>query len=166
MLTAAVVRKLSAGMTRVVRVTGGIAPSPYAGVGLNVIRAIASYAGKPIEIGPGLRRGTLTDVRRYTVAAPGRLPLLPLRFSLVDVPDIKVLPELWPELQSVWMGAAPVPAILHRAFNACAWVVRLQLLPSLSFMAPLMFRTINVLVWGEHRGGMFVEVEGEGPSGE
>src|SRR4029077_15669584 len=31
-------------------------------------------------------------------------------------------------------------------------------LPSLSFLAPLMYRTINVLSWGEHRGGMFVAV--------
>ena len=41
-LTAAVVRALARGMTRVDSVTGGIAPSPYANVGLNVIRAIAS----------------------------------------------------------------------------------------------------------------------------
>ena len=56
-LTAAVVRKLSQGMTRLEAVTGGIAPSPYAGVGLNVIRAIASYAGKPVRgRGHGVRR--------------------------------------------------------------------------------------------------------------
>ena len=70
-LTAAVVRHLSAGMTRVDTVTGGIAPSPYAGVGLNVIRAIASYAGKPIETGPGGRRYAMIDARRYTIAPPG-----------------------------------------------------------------------------------------------
>src|SRR5687768_17052538 len=49
-LTAAVVRKLSHDMTCIKRIAGGIAPSPYAGVGLNVIRAIASYAGKPIPL--------------------------------------------------------------------------------------------------------------------
>jgi hypothetical protein len=165
-LTAAVVRKLSAGMARVEHVTGGIAPSPYAGVGLNVIRAIASYAGKPIEIGPGVTRHALIDARRTTIAAPGRLPLYPIRFTLVDVPDIKVLPELWPGLRTVWMGDGPVPGILHRALSACAWLVRLRLLPSLSFLAPLMFRAINVLSFGEHRGGMFVAVEGAGAGGE
>ena len=41
-LTAAVVRKLSYDMTCVNTIRGGIAPSPYAGVGLNVIRAITS----------------------------------------------------------------------------------------------------------------------------
>ena len=52
------------------------------------------------------------DTRRYTIAPPGRLPLQPIRFSLVDVPDLQVLPELWPGLRSVWMGAGPVPEIL------------------------------------------------------
>ena len=103
---------------------------------------------------------------RYTIAPPGRLPLYPIRFSLVDVPDLQVLPELWPGLRSVWMGAGPVPEIWHRALNALAWLVRLRLLPSLSPFAALMYRTINVLSWGEHRGGMFVAVGGTGPDGE
>ena len=50
--------------------------------------------------------------------------------------------------------------------NALAWLVRLRLLPSLSPFAALMYRTINVLSWGEHRGGMFVAVEGTGSDGE
>ncbi len=49
-LTAAVVRRLARGMTRVGSISGGIAPSPYAGVGLNVIRAIAGYSGKPVTL--------------------------------------------------------------------------------------------------------------------
>ncbi len=49
-LTAAVVRRLAQDMTRVDTITGGIAPSPYANVGMNVIRAITSYAGKPVEV--------------------------------------------------------------------------------------------------------------------
>lgn len=40
-LTAAVLRKLSDGMA-VLHVKGGIAPSPYAGIGLNVMRAVLS----------------------------------------------------------------------------------------------------------------------------
>jgi hypothetical protein len=94
------------------------------------------------------------------------MPLHPVRFSLVDVPDLELLPELWPGLRSVWMGAGPVPLIWHRALNGLAWLVRLKLLPSLSPFAPLMYRTINILSWGEHRGGMFVAVEGEGATGQ
>jgi len=72
----------------------------------------------------------------------------------------------WPNLKSVWMGAGPVPEILHRALNALAWLVRLRLLPSLYPFAPLMFQAINILSWGEHRGGMFVEIEGVDARGE
>ena len=162
-LTAAVVRRLSADLASVETITGGIAPSPYANVGINVIRAIASYAGKPIAVLRDGRRGTayaLIDTVNYTVAPPGRLPLHRTRFSLVDVPDLKVLPDLWPGVRSVWMGAGPVPEIWHRALNALAWLVRLRILPSLSPFAGLMYRTMNAFSWGEHRGGMFVAVQG------
>src|SRR5215813_304551 len=167
-LTAAVVRRLADGMTRLDSVTGGIAPSPYAGVGLNVIRAIASYAGQPIRLVRGGRAAVgrgLIETRRYTIAPPGDLPLWPVRFSLVDVPDLAALPALWPELKSVWMGAGPVPEILHRALNVVAWAVPLRLLRSLAPFAPLMHATVNVLRWGEHRGGMFVAVTGAGRDG-
>ena len=164
-LTAAAVRRLSIGMARIDAVTGGIAPSPYAGVGLNVIRAIASYAGKLFELRDGRHYG-LVETRRFTIAPPGRLPLRSTRFSLVDVPDLKVLPGLWPSLKSVWMGAGPVPEILHRALNGLAWLVRFKILPSLSPFATLMYHVVNVLTWGEHRGGMFVEVEGTDMNGE
>ena len=81
------------------------------------------------------------DITRPT--GPCRIPLPPIRFSLVDVPDLQVLPELWPSLRSVWMGAGPVPAIWHRALNALAWAVRVKLLPSLSPFAGLMHATMN-----------------------
>jgi hypothetical protein len=166
-LTAAVVRRLARGMSpelaRLDSVTGGIAPSPYAGVGLNVIRAIASYAGKPVRLvrdgRPAVGRG-LIETRRFTIAPPGCLPLRPTLFSLVDVPDLQALPKLWPELKSVWIGAGPVPEILHRALILFARAVPLGLLRSLGAFAPLMHAAINVLRWGEHRGGMFVAVEG------
>ncbi|HEX3163782.1 MAG TPA: DUF4166 domain-containing protein [Pseudolabrys sp.] len=167
-LTAAVARSLSTGMARIDSITGGIAPSPYAGVGLNVIRAIASYGGKPVQLrrdGGTADAPALIDSRRYTIAPPGQLPLRRLRFSLVDVPDLTLLPDLWPEVKSVWIGVAPVPAILHRALSAFAALVRWKLLPSLSPFAPLMHRTINILRWGEHRGGMFVDVEGRDGNG-
>jgi len=168
-LTAAVVRKLSYDMTCVNTIKGGIAPSPYAGVGLNVIRAITSYAGKPISL---TRNGTpatgygLTETMRYTIGPPGYLPLHNTLFSLVDVPDLKVLPEHWPELDSIWLGAGPVPEVLHRMLIGLSWLVRLRILPSLLPFASLFHFVINILRWGEHRGGMFVSVEGTDQGGK
>lgn len=167
-LTAAVVRRLSAGMARVDTIRGGIAPSPFAGVGENVIRAIASYAGRPVRL---LRDGNpakgypLTEQMRTTIAPPGRVPLRNTLFSLVDVPDLRALQTLWPEAKTIWMGAGPVPELLHRALIGLAWLVRAGLVRSLSPLAPLMHWATNRLSWGEHRGGMFVAAEGADAQG-
>jgi hypothetical protein len=147
-------------MARVASIQGGIAPSPYAGVGANVIRAIASYAGKPISRGATTIGYPFTESRRFTIAPPGKLPLSNTLFSLVDVPDLRALPELWPQTDEIWMGAGPVPEVLHRALVVCAWLVRWHLLPSLSPFAGVMSAAVNRLRWGEHRGGMFVQVRG------
>jgi Domain of unknown function (DUF4166)/Saccharopine dehydrogenase NADP binding domain len=167
-LTAAVARQLSVDMVKVHAIRGGIAPSPYAGVGANVIRAIASYAGQPVALrreGRIVTAHPFTESLRYTIAPPGKTPLRPLRLSLVDVPDLKVLAELWPEARTIWMGAGPVPASLHWALTALAWLVRLRCIKSLLPFAPIMTLATNRLRWGEHRGGMFVEVTGEGATG-
>jgi predicted DCC family thiol-disulfide oxidoreductase YuxK len=167
-LTAAVVRNLSASLARVETITGGIAPSPFAGVGQNVLRAIASYAGKPITLTRDGHLSTayaLTESLRYTICPPGRLPLRPIRFSLVDVPDLRVIPRLYPEMRSIWMGAGPVPEILHRLLNGLSWLVRLGILPSLGFLSGLFYEVMSRVRWGEHRGGMFVEVTGADADG-
>ncbi|MBW8727075.1 MAG: saccharopine dehydrogenase NADP-binding domain-containing protein, partial [Inquilinus limosus] len=125
-LTAAVVRHLARGLAHVDSIEGGIAPSPYAGVGLNVIRAIASYAGREVRLtrdGAPASGRALVETRRWTIAPPGRLPLRSTRFSLVDVPDLRLLPALWPGLSEIWIGAGPVPPVLHRGLNALARLV-------------------------------------------
>jgi hypothetical protein len=168
-LTTAALRRLAQGMTRIDAIRGGIAPSPNAEVGENVIRAIASYAGKPV---PLVRDGALatchsfTEHRPYTIAPPGQVPLDRRLFSLVDVPDLTMLAKLWPEVRDVWMGAAIAPEIRHRAFIALAWLVRRGLISSLMPMAPLLASAMRVLRWGEHRGGVFVEIEGADSAGE
>src|SRR5262249_7759009 len=143
-LTAAVVRRLSVGMTSIESIAGGIAPSPYADIGLNVIRAIASYAGRPVALLGDGRKTTahaIIDSRCFTIAPPGRLPLYARRFPLVEVPDLELLPELWPSLRAVWMGVGTVPEIWLRGLNALAWLVRLRLLPSLTPFTTLIHKT-------------------------
>lgn len=167
-LTAAVVRRLAAPLARVDEISGGISPSPFAGVGENVVRAIASYAGQPVAyLGRTAKiiGRPFTQQRRYTVAPPGRLPLRNTLFSLVDVPDLRALSKLWPQAKRVWIGAGPVPEILHRALIFCAWLVSFGIVRTLSPLAPLMHWATNKVRWGEHRGGMFVEVKGADAAG-
>ncbi len=155
-------------MSRIDTLTAGIAPSPFAGLGLSVIRTIASYAGKPVALrteGEERRAHALTETKRFTIAPPVRLPLGNRLFSLIDVPDYRSLPELRPELRTVWIGAGPLPEVLHRGFIGLAWLVRLGLLPSLAFLASLFHRVSSHWRWGEHRSGMFVWLTGSDAEG-
>ncbi len=166
-LTAAVVRELAKGIT-VKTITGGIAPSPFAGVGLNVMRAVVGYAGQPLTLTRGGKITTangLAESLRTTIAPPGALPLHNIHFSLVDVPDLQVIPPEYPNLNSIWMGAGPVPEILHRALNILAKLRAFKLLPNLAPAAPLFYKILNLMTFGEHRGGMFVRVTGDGANG-
>ena len=167
-LTAAVVRHLAWNIPRVRTIRAGIAPSPYAFFGLNVIRAISLYAGKPVEL---TREGRITtgtalvETRRYTIAPPGAVPLRDTHFSLAEVPDLRLIPPAWPGLEEIWIGVGPVPEGLHRALNALARLVQWRVLPSLRPFAGLFHAVINKVRWGEHRGGMFVEVRGADATG-
>ena len=148
--------------------TGGISPSPYAEVGLSLIKAISSYAGKPIGV---IRQGKpasapgLVDSLTHTIGFDGEEPLAPRRFSLVDVPDLILARRLFPGLRTLWFGAAPQPELGHRALSACAQLVRFRLLPSLVPLARIIEPVANHLRWGEARGGMFVRLTGQGPDG-
>ena len=157
-LTAAVLTEMGREM-EVKGVKAGIAPSPFAGVGRNVLRAVLGYAGKPVEILRGaarMRRRGLVSSWWATVAPPGHVPLRRLRFSLVDVPDLRALPRAFPTLRDLWMGAAPQPSFWHWLLSGLA-ALRL---PALATLAPLAEFVLNRLTWGEHRGGMVIAAEG------
>ena len=168
-LTCAVARQLAIDMQNVTSVSGGIAPSPHAVVGRNVINAIASYAGQPIEViksGNPTTAFGLAESRYKTIKIDGLIPLPPTRFSLVDVPDLLAMQTLWPSVQSVWIGAGPRPEFLHRCLNLMAKLVSRNYLPKLGSLAPLMDSAVNLFRFGAHRGGMFISVSGESQNGE
>lgn len=161
-LTAAVLREAAKTM-QIAHVRGGIAPSPYAGVGENVMRAVLGYAGSKVALmqdGQTVTRVGIGDTLRYTIAPPGALPLRNTLFSLVEVPDLQAIPQAMPEIQSLWMGAGPVPEILHRLLIGLAKIRAFLHLPNFIPLAPLCYRVLNAMRFGEHRGGMFIEAKG------
>ena len=161
-LTAAVLTEMSKTLD-ITEVVGGIAPSPHAGVGLNVLRAVLGYGGEPVALIrgglPATGRG-LAETRVHTVAPPGALPLHSTLFSLVDVPDLRLIPALMPQIKTLWMGAGPLPEPLHRLLTTLARLRARRLLPNLAPLAPLAHAVLNALKYGEHRGGMFIEATG------
>jgi hypothetical protein len=167
-LSGAVVRRLAHGLSVVETVEGGIAPSPYAGIGRNVIEAILSYAGAPMLLirdgVPSAAHG-LTETRRMTICPPGSLPLGARSFALVDVPDLLTLPDVVPGLRASWFGAGTAPSIYLRLLVLLACMRRTGLMPPLGRLAGLFHRVANRLTWGERRGGMYVRITGRDEHG-
>ena len=167
-LSTAAVDALSVGMRRIDEVVAGLSPSPKAGLGGSVVRAIAAYAGRPIGI---LRAGTksrapgLLDLRELTIAPPGKMPLGRFRFGLIDAPDQFTLPRRFPDLANAWLGVATRPAMGGMVLRMAARFVRMGLLRSLSPLAPLMETFNRLASWGEARGGLVVAVSGLGGDG-
>lgn len=161
-LTAAVLHVMAKTMD-IVTVEGGIAPSPYAGIGLNVMRAVVGYAGAEVKLLRNGRQGYgvgLAESLRFTIAVPGHLPLRNIHFSLVDVPDLQVIPPEHRTMTDIWMGAGPVPELLHRVLNLLAKARKRFGLPSLVPLSRLFYAVLNRMRFGEHRGGMFVRARG------
>jgi hypothetical protein len=162
-LSAAAARHLANGLASVDSVESGIAPSPFAGIGRNVVEAITSYAGEPVRL---LREGQpstahgLTETRQMTICPPGSLPLTPRTFALVDVPDLTIIPEVLPDLRSTWFGAGTAPVIYLRLLVLLARLRRFRFAPKIGLLAGLFHRAANRFTWGERRGGMFVKVTG------
>lgn len=167
-LTGAIFRALGAGMCRIDTYAGGIAPSPHAEIGLNVYRAIASYAGRRITLrrdGGDGEAYALVDARNFTIAPPGYLPLHRRRFSLIEVPDLKLFQRIAPSLRDTWFGAGTMPELLHRMLNGAASLVSWRMLPSLSPFGKLFYRAARAFRIGEDRGGLFVCMQGKDESG-
>lgn len=167
-LSGAVARHLAAGLAAVETVESGIAPSPFAGIGRNVIEAITSYAGEPLDLMRDGQPSTgygLTETRRMTICPPGRLPLAPRTFALVDVPDLTMMADVLPGLRSTWFGAGTAPGIYLRLLVLLANLRRFRLMPAIGLFAGMFHNVANRLTWGERRGAMFVKVSGRDPEG-
>lgn len=167
-LSFAALDALKPGFARIDTIASGIAPSPKVRMGLNVIKAVSSYAGKPVALTRNGEQAVgygLMDGMRRTIAPPGGVPLKSRRFVLADAPDLALLPEALPGLQSTFTGGGTEPQILQRLLNLGGWLVRLRLLHSLSPFAALFHRASHWFASGEHRGGMFVAATGQSEDG-
>jgi len=162
-LTSCAVDRLASNLDSIVHIRAGIAPSPHNDMGRSVVDAISSYAGKPFSVlkdGKKAQAYGLNEGMTRRICAPGKLPLDPLLFSNVDVPDSRLFGEYYDGLQSVWNGAGPKPVTLHRCLMGLAKLVKWRALPSLLPLSPIFHFCMKHIAGGAHRGGMVVEVDG------
>lgn len=138
----------------------GIAPSPKADLGRNVVAAVANYAGQNIvsilQDGEVKQVAGLTNVHSETICVPGDRPLPRLPFAVADAADALVLADSFPALKNIWTGAGTRPVWLHRLLVWLAKGVKIGIAPKLSPFADFFHRMQGLFQMGEHRGGMFV----------
>ncbi|MBY3589249.1 DUF4166 domain-containing protein [Rhizobium bangladeshense] len=162
-LSFAALEAMAPHFSRIESVAAGIAPSAHVRIGLNVVRAIASYAGRPVAVlregQPAEGRG-LIDEMRVAIAPPGVAPLASRNFLLVDAPDLALLPGRFAGLQSTFTGVGTEPQALQRLLRFAARLVEIGLLPSLTPFARALQAASHRLALGAHRGGMFVRLGG------
>lgn len=159
-LSAIGLREIEAHIGPVTDVTIGVAPSPKAELGRNVVAAVARYAGQKrvpvLRQGQAIKVAGLTESRMETVCVPGDMPLPRLPFSVADSPDSQTLPLSFPALKNIWTGAGTQPIWLHRCLVGMSHLVRLKIFPPLTPFTGLFHRARGFFPFGAHRGGLFV----------
>lgn len=161
-LTTAVLSDMAKHM-KVHSVVGGIVPSPHTHFGLNNIRAIISYAGGPIKLqrdGEQQIAYGFTEHARFKIAPPGRAPLKDIHFSLMDVPDLQIIPKQIKSLQNIWMGVGPVSKFMHCLLKIMAHIRKKYSLRAFTSFSAVFQKILNIVNFGERRGGMFVKATG------
>jgi len=159
-LSHAVLDKLTAGWRGIDSVEIAISPgnrnSPR---GLSVIRAILSYAGKPVRVfANGAWREQLGWGRpvRHDMPGLGRRWL-----SLCETPDLDLVPARFAPREAAIFRAGLELSVMHLGLCAAGLLVRARLLPSLVPLArPLRWIAERLKGFGSDRGGMVVEATG------
>jgi hypothetical protein len=159
-LSHAVLDRLTAGWRRIDTVEIAISPgnrnSPR---GLSVIRAILSYAGKPVRVFEG---GGWTERPGWGRPVRRAMPGLGKRWlSLCETPDLDLVPERFAPRQTAVFRAGLELSAMHLGLYLASLLVRARLLPSLvPFARPLRWLAERLKGLGTDRGGMMVEVRG------
>ncbi len=164
-LSQAVLDELTRDWKRVDAVEIAILPGGQAVMGLSVVRAILSYAGRPVNVwrfgrwdgapGWGL-------MKRLAVAGLGK------RFaSLVETPDLDIVRMRFPTVRHAIFRAGVEPSFAHLGLWLLTLPVRAGAIRSLETAAELLHA---VSAWfrrfGSDRGAMVVEAAGVDQAGE
>lgn len=161
-LSNAALDAISEGWRRVEAVSVAIMPGNRAPRGLAVMRAILSYAGRPV---PVLREGEWQRQPGWgLVSRENFVNLGPRWLSLCETPDLDILPERFPQLRSAIFRAGLELPVLHLGLWLASQPVRWRLLPSLlPFARPFLALAGWFERFGGDRGGMVVEALGRDP---
>ena len=159
-LSAAVVVHLMKELESLDAVEIGISPGQKSARGLSTVRSVLSYCGKPI---PAVRNGRPTTVRgwgdlsrhQYPTPVGGRW------LSNVDLPDVALLPEQYPGIETVTVKAGLELSVLHLGLSMLSTLVARGAFASL-LPASAALKTVAdwLYPFGSSSGAMHVTAHG------
>ena len=158
-LSHAVLDRLTDGWRRIDTLRVAISPGNRAPRGLSVVRAILSWAGRPVRV---FRNGAWTTApgwggtRRIDIPGLGKRPV-----ALCETPDLDLLVARYqPRIAAEFLAGLEL-LLLHHGLALATWPVRKGWLRSLAPLArPLRLLAALLRPFGSDRGGMVVEAAG------
>jgi predicted dinucleotide-binding enzyme len=163
-LSGAVVRALAEGMGRVQSCDIAISASSRAAAGLSVSSAILAGAGQQFggwDGGRPRQRFGWGRLGRERFDLAGGKGLGTRLVAEVEVPDLALLPEAYPDISHVRFRAGTESRLATAALWLLALFVRFRLIRSLLPLAPLLNRVQRLTAWwGGDRSGMVVRLVG------
>lgn len=158
-LSEAVVDELCRGWKRVDSVEIAIVPGGQAAMGLSVIRAILSYAGRPVNV---WRYGRWQGVPGWGLLKRLSIEGLGKRFaSLVETPDLDIVRMRHPSVRHAIFRGGTELSVLHLGLTLLTLPVRAGAVRSLETAAELLHAVAGWFRrFGSDKGGMVVEAAG------
>jgi hypothetical protein len=169
-LTSAYVAELAQGLDEIASIDIALSASNRATAGPSVNAAILSYVGQPVRFRragqSALGHGWGEMVAR-DFAVAGRTPIRHRLVALCDVPDLDLLPRLYPAARNVIFRAGAELGFQNRALSLLGWLVRRNWLSNLAGWAPLLTRWQQRLKFlGSDRSAMCIDVTGRDNRGK
>lgn len=162
-LSAAVCDRLAQGLDRVSAIDAALSASNRIAGGASVTRAILSYVGRPVRLwrGQAWRRGFgWQEFGRVRYMLAGHKPLRRL-VALCEVPDLDLLPELYPGRPAARLRAGTEIGVQNILLWLLSWPVRWNWLRSgLILTRPGLWLQRLMGRIGGDRSAMAVELKG------
>jgi hypothetical protein len=164
-LSSAVVEHLAADFSQVEEIDIGIAPAYSGPRGLATARSVLGYVGRAIPI---WREARLDTARGWSATKRHRYPPPVGRrnLSLIDVPDMSLIPPRYPALRQLAVRAGHEVPLVHHMLRLLGGLVRIGLIRDLARHAQMLLR---MAAWfdrfGSNNGAMHVWLRGRGKDG-
>jgi hypothetical protein len=164
-LSTAVVEHLAAEFSQVEEIDIGIAPAYSGPRGLATVRSVLGYVGRAVPVWRDAAMGSApgwSDTKHYRYPLPVGIRNL----SLIDVPDMTLIPPRYPALRQLSIRAGHEVPLVHHALRLLGVLVRIGLIRDLASHAPTMRRLAAwVDRFGSDNGAMHVQLRGRGVDG-